>query len=584
MNRVEDRELTFTFLHRINQGEISWQRYSIVSHATSVHHFVKITTFTFIKSITLNKTLCMRSLLSGFKVLSFLFLLTVSFASMAQDVVFQGADVYSENTCTSSPKIIGRFKGYVYGYAPGDGPVTFYLKVGGLETSEQRSPNLQNGQYVFDFTMSQDVTPGMKVCKLRGVIKGVNTSTGDFDEGVGPNYCYQFKGNIYIDKNKNCLFDSLTEPRVPGPQWPLDVNGVQTAFTPKFDVTLGHGTTVTAKDYSIQYTSFIRNFKAGCRYTTSIYQPDTAWNFAYTYTDSSGFDVDYLNVSASVAPGCEVPRPVVVNVVGTVYGRFGSGATRFVVKIESETQNVGTVNWYKGGGFRFEYNATFNNLSAGMHYGVAYGYCDSLPVDTQHFSVNVTAGNCEYITGALYRDKNGNCEFNEGVDEKLEVDSLPFYVNGKMVWSKGNYQIQVAQGQDGYVYSVPFTVQKTASTFRKYKPVCSNSVNTSGGAVVNLAYTYKDSVDANLGIHSLDGGPKFSFHPNPANQELTIDLEQENEVTAIQITDLCGKVQWIVTEPEKQSKVNLDRFTAGVYMVTVQTSDSRTTRKLVIQK
>ena len=60
----------------------------------------------------------------------------------------------------------------------------------------------------------------------------------------------------------------------------------------------------------------------------------------------------------------------------------------------------------------------------------------------------------------------------------------------------------------------------------------------------------------------------FTIHPNPANNNITIDYQSQNENEKIEFYDLMGKL--IHEEPFVGSKINIDFLQSGVYLVAIQ--------------
>ena len=73
--------------------------------------------------------------------------------------------------------------------------------------------------------------------------------------------------------------------------------------------------------------------------------------------------------------------------------------------------------------------------------------------------------------------------------------------------------------------------------------------------------------------------------PNPATNNLTIELPNANEKFEIIIADITGKIIYSIEAIERQNlEVNSKDFAAGIYVVQIQTADFIGTKKLVVEK
>ena len=77
----------------------------------------------------------------------------------------------------------------------------------------------------------------------------------------------------------------------------------------------------------------------------------------------------------------------------------------------------------------------------------------------------------------------------------------------------------------------------------------------------------------------------INLFPNPATNNLTIELGNNNKKVDVTITDITGKIIYATTASETQkTEVNTENFAEGIYVVQIQTADFIGTKKLVIEK
>jgi ureidoglycolate hydrolase len=75
------------------------------------------------------------------------------------------------------------------------------------------------------------------------------------------------------------------------------------------------------------------------------------------------------------------------------------------------------------------------------------------------------------------------------------------------------------------------------------------------------------------------------LYPNPASNQLTIDLGSTKQKAEVTITDITGKVMYSIIASETQKiNVSTQDFNAGIYLVQIQASDFTITKKLVVEK
>ncbi|MBK8845916.1 MAG: T9SS type A sorting domain-containing protein [Bacteroidetes bacterium] len=87
------------------------------------------------------------------------------------------------------------------------------------------------------------------------------------------------------------------------------------------------------------------------------------------------------------------------------------------------------------------------------------------------------------------------------------------------------------------------------------------------------------------GINENSFASSISLFPNPATNHLTIVLGSNNKNVEVTIADITGKIIYSTTAYETQKiEVNTKDFTAGIYVVKIQTADFTETKKLVIEK
>ena len=115
-----------------------------------------------------------------------------------------------------------------------------------------------------------------------------------------------------------------------------------------------------------------------------------------------------------------------------------------------------------------------------------------------------------------------------------------------------------------------------------------NSAGCSSKAYLNVAVTAPCALQKELPKAS-DVVPitKLSIYPNPARGVVTVSINNYelkiNNGTQLTITDMAGKVLKTQTVTEKQTKVNINGMKPGMYLVTMQSAEGKTTEKLMVE-
>lgn len=87
------------------------------------------------------------------------------------------------------------------------------------------------------------------------------------------------------------------------------------------------------------------------------------------------------------------------------------------------------------------------------------------------------------------------------------------------------------------------------------------------------------------GVNETFFDSSINLFPNPANNQLSIDLGSHNEKVQVTIADITGKVAYttIVTDTQK-IEVNTTDFAEGIYVVQIQAAEFMGAKKLVVEK
>ncbi len=124
----------------------------------------------------------------------------------------------------------------------------------------------------------------------------------------------------------------------------------------------------------------------------------------------------------------------------------------------------------------------------------------------------------------------------------------------------------------------------TNSMFSSLSPygsdLVSNSVYGLAATAVKSFYLQNNKSCVTTNINELNNELFFEIYPNPSNGYFTITSTEE--ISEIRITDLIGKE--VVCEKNDDSRYSLISKNAGIYFVSIRTSDGKTAvKKLIIE-
>jgi hypothetical protein len=106
---------------------------------------------------------------------------------------------------------------------------------------------------------------------------------------------------------------------------------------------------------------------------------------------------------------------------------------------------------------------------------------------------------------------------------------------------------------------------------------CSNSRTMVGNVYVCAARGITNTNDP------LKMSSDFTMYPNPAKSQVNINIENLVGTSNMIVTDLYGKVVKSQTLSMGNNEIDVSRLSGGIYFVSVNTSEGKTTKKLIIK-
>jgi hypothetical protein len=192
------------------------------------------------------------------------------------------------------------------------------------------------------------------------------------------------------------------------------------------------------------------------------------------------------------------------------------------------------------------------------------------------------------------------------INYNLQINSIPAVPS--ITYAPGTINPQAGAPTGSFCANRTFTIVGTPSggVWSKTGPI---TVTTPGGVVTtgsvagsgSIKYTYTDAngcvnsrtmvgnvyVCAARGVvnsnEPLGISNDFTMYPNPAKSEVKINVETLVGISNITVTDLYGKVVKSQTLSMGTNTINISKLSAGMYFVSVITSEGKTTKKLMVE-
>ena len=156
-----------------------------------------------------------------------------------------------------------------------------------------------------------------------------------------------------------------------------------------------------------------------------------------------------------------------------------------------------------------------------------------------------------------------------------------YKTDGELDWMKvmfgtgaSEFHAVVATGSDQAVFSGFFTSTVVLDDTSLVATPGSNSSN------VFVASCNGESATSIFKPGVLEIGVKV--YPNPAKDQVYIELEENQKINQITISNLQGQLLRTVSNPSLKEKISLDRFSVGLYLIGIHTKEGVLNRKLVL--
>ena len=114
------------------------------------------------------------------------------------------------------------------------------------------------------------------------------------------------------------------------------------------------------------------------------------------------------------------------------------------------------------------------------------------------------------------------------------------------------------------------------STAGKYFYVCSPHASSSMKGIITVLPNTTSIPEEQL-------ENQFSFYPNPAQEQLTVEVPQNGSYELLEIANQLGQIVYSQQLTSKKELISLSGFASGVYFINLRNGEAILTRKLIIE-
>ncbi len=191
---------------------------------------------------------------------------------------------------------------------------------------------------------------------------------------------------------------------------------------------------------------------------------------------------------------------------------------------------------------------------------------------------NLAAGNC----AVTVTDANG-CSVVQPVliEEPDNIQFATSTVNAAIGASDGSILVTDPTGGVG-PYSFAWNTGDTTQNLQGLRGgAYTISVTDANGCVATANLLVQENPD---GISALTSGSLFKVYPNPATTEITIEVNGFTAPVQLTIVNVLGQNVMATRLVSGKTGIRLENFAAGVYMLELQTGNTKQVKQIVIAR
>ncbi|RYZ53473.1 MAG: T9SS type A sorting domain-containing protein [Sphingobacteriales bacterium] len=543
-------------------------------------------------------------------------------------------DVYSQSYCTAPTLGYISLMGHTNGPVPANDSVELYINFGdGLDTT-YKVPHQQN--WFYSYISHIYAFPGVFSASMT-----VTTSNSLTDTEVGgpmtiSNTCAPLTGQLYLDANNNCTFDTGETPV----SW-YSVKITNTATSSVYYAWLNsngqYSINLPAGNYTVQPNVSMGSLVPSCptggtASVTIVGGATSTANFGYQCPTASQTDVAVYGYANNWRPGFD--RHLFLYVSSNNFCAAGSGTV--TVTFPPELSYSSPFGTFPAPNSSTSNTITYNYTTPAALVSFMQGlwvYCDPAATmgDTLCVTIQITPSvadvNSANNTITVCAEVNNSMDPNDkmvspkgtGVPGNIvNGTQLNYHINFQNTGNDVAYTVTVKDTLDADLDLSTFKLIKTShnvkvsfagntAIFRfdninlpdsganealshgyidySIKPKAGLALGTTLNNTAHIYFDFNDAIVTNTTLNTIaapqsiqhlsNGTLTASIYPNPAANSITIELN-DKAIYSAELHDMLGRTVSAVKVENGKGTMNVSEVPAGMYLLTVTNATNQT--------
>ncbi len=386
--------------------------------------------------------------------------------------------------------------------------------------------------------------------------------------------------------------------------------------------TLNWGAVASATSYNIQYrVSPAGGWISTTSTTTSKAISSLTANTAYDFqvqavcTTVGAYSSIATFTTLPVTTGCGIPAVLSITGITPTKATFNLGTVSGATKYNVSYRVSGTTAWSSK-----TVTTTTVNLS-GLFSGTIYNYrvrayCTAwgaysatqnfttaaLPTacnGTDYYETNNTISTAApiapntniypKISSATDKDYFKVTTTTSAPKMKIDLDGLPFDYDVELYLSSSGALLGSSANSGTTAEQIIYNAATTGTIYKVQVFGYNGAFDASNCYHLRVSTSASNFREADISIEQDEQSDVMNLYPNPANNQLTIDLlSDKNQTTTINVVDMLGRsilnIKKDLSDGQNKLKVDLSTMQQGIYTVRVNMNRKNVMRKLVIEK
>jgi uncharacterized protein YjdB len=252
-------------------------------------------------------------------------------------------------------------------------------------------------------------------------------------------------------------------------------------------------------------------------------------------------------------------------------------------------------------------STTFTTLNSTITYcsakgGTTYEWISQVQLGAINNSTGANGGYADFtnLSTSIATGSSQTIYFKPGFSSTVYSENWKVWIdyNKDGDFTDAGEEIVSGSGSTTSLLSASFTVPSTATigaTRMRVAMIYSSTPTPCGTFTYGEVEDYTVNITANAKAEPLEvvansepinnqlSQPAFNVHPNPATNELFLNLEGIHEISAIKVTDIQGRVLIELPNLNGTNKLDISKLTVGTYIILVNTEKGKFEKKFIKQ-